>query len=105
MLLFVGTLMVMANVSALPAENMMLAHYAPRRRHGLAFGAKFVVAFGAAPLSVQLVAWIQDRTGELEMLLQLFSVCALLALGAALLLPPLRGSTSPSRGGEKAAVA
>lgn len=95
-LVVVATLMVMANVSALPAENMMLARYAPGRRHGLAFGAKFVLAFGAAPLAVQLVSLIQDATGELGGLLQLFAVCVVLALAAALALPALP-RTAPVR--------
>ncbi len=88
-LVVVATLMVMANTSALPAENMMLARYAPSRRHGLAFGAKFVLAFGAAPLGVQLVAVIQDRTGDLGALFQLFALCGVLAFAAILLLPSL----------------
>lgn len=88
-LVLIATLMVMANVSALPAENMMLARYAPSGRHGLAFGAKFVLAFGAAPLAVQLVSQIQDRTGDLALLFQLFAGCAVIAFTAILLLPSL----------------
>lgn len=86
-LVVVATLMVMLNVSALPAENMILARYTPVRRQGLAFGAKFVLAFGAAPVGVMLVSVIQSRTGDLAMLFQLFAACAALALVAALLLP------------------
>jgi hypothetical protein len=83
----VVTLMVMANVGALPAENMMLARYAPAHRHGLAFGAKFVLAFGAAPIAVQLVSLIQDHSGDLGLVFQSFAVCAALALAAILMLP------------------
>jgi MFS transporter, FSR family, fosmidomycin resistance protein len=83
----VVTLMVMANVGALPAENMMLARYTPGHRQGLAFGAKFVLAFGAAPVGVQLVSLIQDRSGDLALIFQLFAACAVLALAAVLLLP------------------
>ena len=46
-----GSLVV--GVIALPAENMLLARYTPESRHGLVFGIKFVLAFGAAPLAVQ----------------------------------------------------
>ncbi len=92
-LVVVVTLMVMANVSALPAENMMLARYAPGNRHGLAFGAKFVLAFGAAPLGVQLVSLVQDRTGDLGLLFQGFALAALLALAAIVLLPALPRAT------------
>jgi FSR family fosmidomycin resistance protein-like MFS transporter len=59
-----ATLAVMANVAALPAENMLLAHYTPPRRHGVAFGVKFVLAFIAAPISIQLVAWVRVLTGD-----------------------------------------
>lgn len=57
-------LAVLANTSQLPAENMMLARYTPQRHFGLAFGVKFVLAFGAAPLALQLVAYVQAATGE-----------------------------------------
>jgi MFS transporter, FSR family, fosmidomycin resistance protein len=59
-----ATLAVMVNVAALPAENMLLAHYTPPRRHGVAFGVKFVLAFIAAPISIQLVAWVRVLTGD-----------------------------------------
>jgi MFS transporter, FSR family, fosmidomycin resistance protein len=59
-----ATLAVMVNVAALPAENMLLAAYTPPRRHGVAFGVKFVLAFIAAPISIQLVAWVRVLTGD-----------------------------------------
>ncbi|MDE0814125.1 MAG: MFS transporter [Alphaproteobacteria bacterium] len=59
-----ATLAVMVNVASLPAENMLLASYTPPRRHGLAFGVKFVLAFIAAPISIQLVAWVRFLTGD-----------------------------------------
>ncbi|MBL4720147.1 MAG: MFS transporter [Alphaproteobacteria bacterium] len=59
-----ATLAVMVNVAALPAENMLLANYTPPRRHGVAFGVKFVLAFIAAPISIQLVAWVRVLTGD-----------------------------------------
>ncbi|KAA3621006.1 MAG: MFS transporter [Proteobacteria bacterium] len=96
-LLVVATLMVMANVSALPAENMILARYAPSRRHGLAFGAKFVLAFGAAPVGVQLVSAIQDRTGDLALLFQCFAILAVLALVVVTRLPALSRTRSDAR--------
>ncbi len=98
MFLAVSTLMVVANVSALPAENMMLARYAPHRHHGLAFGAKFVLTFSAAPVAVQLVAWTQDRTGEFDDLFFIFTACATLAVLVATLLPtvPRAGHPAPA---------
>lgn len=85
----VAAFMVMAAVAALPAENMLLARYTPAHHHGLAFGIKFVISFGAAPLAVQLVAFITGAgrdLGDLFALLALFAVCMILA---ASLLPPV----------------
>ena len=63
-LLGVAGLMVLFGIGALPAENMLLARHAPEKHHGLAFGVKFVLAFGAAPLSLFLVSTIYKATGE-----------------------------------------
>ena len=86
-LVIIAILMVSANAAALPAENMLLARYTPANHHGLAFGAKFVLAFGAAPLAVQLVAFVQGATGEFYWLFLALSGFSLVALLAALLLP------------------
>ena len=51
------------SVAQLPAENMLLARYTPEQHHGLAFGVKFVLAFGATPLAVMLIAWTRELTG------------------------------------------
>ena len=68
------------NASVLPAENLLLARVVPARHHSLAYGLKFVVAFGIAPLAVQLVAWVSERTGQLDALFLGLSVVA--AFGA-----------------------
>jgi MFS family permease len=94
-LLMVATIMVMAGVGALPAENMLLARYTPASRHGLVFGIKFVLAFGAAPLAVQLVAAITERTGGFYWLYVLLAAFALAAVAAALMLPAARGLPAP----------
>ncbi len=86
-LLLIAKFMVMANVGALPAENMLLAAYTPARRHGLVFGLKFVLAFGVAPLAIQLVAVIAAKTGEFYWLFTLLALFALLALIVASRLP------------------
>ena len=74
-------LMVVANTAALPAENMLLSHYAPAKRQGFAFGLKFLISFIAAPVAVQLVAFIQNQTGEFT---QLFIINACLGVVALL---------------------
>ena len=86
-LLIVAILMVSANASALPAENMLLAKYTPAHHHGLAFGVKFVLAFGAAPLAVQLVSYVQGNTGEFYWLFVILSIFAGVAFLAAAMLP------------------
>jgi len=86
-LLVVAMLMVSANAAALPAENMLLARYTPEHRHGLAFGAKFVLAFGAGPLAVLLVSFVQGSTGEFYWLFIALSGFAVIAFVAATLLP------------------
>jgi len=89
-LVLVATMMVMANTGALPAENLILAHHTPAHRHGLAFGLKFVLSFGAAPIAVALVAFVTSRTDGLSIVYVLLAVLAVIAFVAALLLPSER---------------
>ncbi len=92
-LLMVAALMVMASVGALPAEVMLLARYTPDRRHGLAFGVKFVLTFGAAPLGVLLVAKITETTGGFYWVFALLAGVALTAVVMAAWLPSARLET------------
>ena len=94
-LLVVAMLMVSANAAALPAENMLLARYTPEHRHGLAFGAKFVLAFGAGPLAVLLVSFVQGSTGEFYWLFIALSGFAVIAFVAATLLPRSGAAVMP----------
>ena len=73
-----STILIVANTGALPAETMLLAGAIPERHHGLAFGVKFVLAFGAAPVAIRLVAYVNDATGGFSLL---FIILA--AVGAA----------------------
>jgi len=86
-LIVVATLMVMTGAGALPAENMLVSRYAPPGRHGLAFGLKFVLAFGAAPLAVGLVAAVSERTGGVFAVFLILTALAGAAFLAASLLP------------------
>lgn len=79
---------VMANLGQLPAENMMLARYTPRRHHGLAFGIKFVLAFGAAPVAIALVSFVRGATDSFEWLFYGLGGAALLISVLAMMLPP-----------------
>lgn len=70
-----------------PVENILIARYTPSRYHGLGFGAKFVVAFGASPLAIMAIAWVRKETGSLDLLFaSLAGLSAVIAL-VALLLP------------------
>jgi MFS family permease len=89
-LIAVATLMVMSNTAALPAENLLLARYTPEKRHGLAFGVKFVLFFAAAPLSVELASAVSERTGELHWLYLFLALCAATALLFSAFLPASR---------------
>jgi MFS family permease len=69
-----------------PVENILIARYTPSRYHGLGFGAKFVVALGASPLAILLIAWVREATGGLDLLfLSLAGVALVIALVAMLL--------------------
>jgi MFS family permease len=86
---FIGIAMlaVMMNLAQLPAENMLLARFTPERHHGLAFGVKFVLAFGSAPLAILLLSRVWAATGDFEYLFLGFGAMALLIATLALLLP------------------
>jgi len=76
--------------SALPAENLLLAACAPEKRHGLAFGLKFVLAFGAAPVALLFVAYVENLTGEFVWLLAAVGAMAASVLLAIVFLPTPR---------------
>jgi len=86
-LLAVSALMVLFSIGALPAENMLLARYAPEKHHGVAFGVKFVLAFGAAPFALFLVSAIHKASGGFYWLFIALAGFALTCFFATLFLP------------------
>jgi nitrate/nitrite transporter NarK len=72
------------------AENMLVARYTPFRWRAVAYGAKFVLALGVGGLTVHLAGWLFDRDGNFALLFTLFGSAAIIAAGAALLLPVSR---------------
>lgn len=70
-----------------PIENILIARYTPSRYHGLGFGAKFVVAFGAGPVAILLIAWIRETTGSLELFFLGLAATSVVITLVALLLP------------------
>lgn len=75
------------STGALPAENMLLARYSPAKHRGLAFGAKYVLAFGTAPLAIWAAAHILETTGEYVRLFYAMAILGVVATLAGLLLP------------------
>ena len=86
-LLVAAIMAVLCNAGILPAENMLIARYTPSHHRGLAYGVKFVLAFGIAPLAVLLVSHVVEITGEFVWLYLIMAGLSILALSAALLLP------------------
>jgi MFS transporter, FSR family, fosmidomycin resistance protein len=70
-----------------PVENILIARYTPSRYHGLGFGAKFVVALGAGPIAIVLIAWVRKTTGSLDVLFLGLAALAVVISLVALLLP------------------
>ncbi|MGQ0677333.1 MAG: MFS transporter [Rhodospirillales bacterium] len=75
------------NTMAIPSESSLLARFSPSRHRSLAFGAKFVIALGIGPVAIMLVAWIEQATGDLALLLALLGMFAGTLALIALLLP------------------
>ncbi len=69
------------------AENLLVAHYTPFRWRSLAYGAKFVLALGVGGLTVLFAGRVFDSYESMTPVYLSFSAAALLATGAALLLP------------------
>jgi MFS family permease len=70
-----------------PVENILIARYTPSRYHGVGFGAKFVVALGASPLAIMLIAWVHEATGSLDLLFLCLAGVAVVVTAVATMLP------------------
>ena len=79
-----------------PIENILIARYTPSRYHGLGFGAKFVVALGASPVAILLIAWIREATGSLELLFLVLAGVAAAITAVTLLLPSGESGVEPA---------
>ena len=80
-------IMVTLNVGALPAENSLVARYAPSHRRGLAYGLKFILAFGISGFAVWMEGAFYDWSGGFFLLFTVLAAVAVVALAAGLLLP------------------
>jgi len=86
-LLFSALVMVSANQAALPVENTLVARYAPKDRRALAYGLKFIIAFGFSGLGVWLEGAIYDATGGLHWLFMTLAALATVGFTVSWLLP------------------
>ncbi|HKY95541.1 MAG TPA: MFS transporter [Kiloniellales bacterium] len=93
------------STGALPAENILLARFSPPKHRGLAFGAKYVLAFGMAPLAIWGAARILETTGEYVQLYYAMAGLAVVALACGLLLPGERKARAASPPAEPATQA
>ena len=95
-LLMVAALMVFTQSLQIPSENLLLARYTPARHQGLAFGSKFILSFGVAPLGVQLVALAYGWSTDFYWLFLMLGGFAATAFLAALLLPKEEPAAVPA---------
>jgi hypothetical protein len=72
-----------------------VARYAPSHRRGLAFGLKFILAFGISGLGVKLEGAVYDSTGDFWWLFTILAAIAVVGVAAALLLPEERRQVAP----------
>lgn len=70
-----------------PVENVLIARFTPNRRRGLAYGIRNGIAIAAAPLGVQLVAWLYAPQLGFVPLLQVLAGLVLVVLLVAAMLP------------------
>ncbi len=86
-LVVLAIVMVSVNVGALPAENSLVARYAPSNWRGLAFGLKFILAFGISGLGVKMEGMLYDQTGGFAWLFIVLAAIAAVGVATAVLLP------------------
>ncbi|HEY9079170.1 MFS transporter [Magnetovibrio sp.] len=89
-LMFAALVLVSANQAALPVENTLIARYAPKDWRALAFGLKFILAFGVSSLGVLLEGKVYDLTGGFYWLFIVLACIATVGLVVGWLLPSER---------------
>jgi MFS family permease len=84
-LVAVAMLMVSINVGALSTENGLVARYSPSSWRGLAFGLKFILAFGISGFGVRMEGALYDLTGGFTSLFVVLAAIAAVGFAACLL--------------------
>lgn len=82
---------------ASPIESLLIARFTPSARRGLAYGVRNGIAIIAAPLGVQLVAWLFDPASGFRPLLIVLAALVLVVFAAAWLLPDDRPQPAIAR--------
>ena len=91
LLVMVSLVMVSANWSSQPAENSLVATYAPSQWRGFIYGLKFVIAFAFCGFfGVRLEGVFYDMTGGFTWLFTVLAAISAVAVAAGLLLPSER---------------
>lgn len=83
--LMIGAMVLQA--ASTPAENGLVARYTPPAWRATAYGAKFVLAQGAAALGYPIVAWFYEAGGQSLLLFGVLAALAAVGGLTALLLP------------------
>ena len=86
-------LAVTLSVGVFPAENMLFVRFTPERHRSLAFGIRYVIGFGTAPVAIQLISYLHGATGGFFWLFMLMTVLAGFVALAAIALPGDRPAT------------
>ncbi|SVA15120.1 uncharacterized protein METZ01_LOCUS67974 [marine metagenome] len=67
-LIAICLLIVAFNSSILPAENLLLARFAPEKYQSLVYGIKFIIAFSIGPIALVLISKSYELTNEFSYL-------------------------------------
>ena len=94
-LIAIATLMATFSGASLPAENMLLSRFSPRKHRSLAFGVKYVISFGIAPVALLLVSAVHEWTGQIGTLFIVLAGFATVVTISGLLLPDPRRARLP----------
>jgi FSR family fosmidomycin resistance protein-like MFS transporter len=95
-LIFAIFMSTVAGTGAIPAEALLFARYTPEKHHGLIFGFRYVLALGSAPLAIQFIAFVLDRTGDFAWIYWMLGAAGCAALVGILLLPSVKSRGVPS---------
>ena len=83
----VAVIVIFAFDIAAPVENVLIARFTPSHRRGLAYGIRNGLAIAAAPLGVELVAWLYSPASGFGDLFLVLAGSAVVVMLAAMAVP------------------